>query len=426
MPWATQDGLQGAGRSRGLPSWLLCLACRAPLSAKHAPLLRRRADEQRLWSDSVGSMGCGSRLRWPSSACHLAVGAQANAAYIPGPSCLQQFMFQRQQEMEGGYLQHQQAAAAAAAGVLSSSSYGEAALPVRPRPRLACCSAQPSWPGMRCPPRWHSVTAGGQGPCLPARALCVVLWGGLCGPFLAGTNSNISSYVPCHALPACLAAHPGLAHVCALPPCLRTHAAAHTPAAPPGSRPVVQSGPTPCGTASCCAPAARASCCRRTRTCLQTPSPPASQPPSRCAPRVAQCPERSAPPCSPDCLRCLPQRAGQRLRSRCGQGAPQLPVAPAPCRTPPGSSVAGCLPLRRWPSTVRPSLTPACSPCSRPALGTQVALRWFCSRSLLRHEGITKELIDRIPGKQTDRKTPLGELNWVSAGAWDLRAPWLT
>jgi len=38
----------------------------------------------------------------------------------------------------------------------------------------------------------------------------------------------------------------------------------------------------------------------------------------------------------------------------------------------------------------------------------QVALRWFCSRSLLRHEGITKELIDRIPGKQTDRKTPLG------------------
>jgi len=38
----------------------------------------------------------------------------------------------------------------------------------------------------------------------------------------------------------------------------------------------------------------------------------------------------------------------------------------------------------------------------------QVALRWFCSSSLLRHEGITKELIDRIPGKQTDRKTPLG------------------
>ena len=48
------------------------------------------------------------------------------------------------------------------------------------------------------------------------------------------------------------------------------------------------------------------------------------------------------------------------------------------------------------------------------ASGPQVALRWFCSRSLLRHEGITKELIDRIPGKQTDRKTPLGELRGVT------------
>ncbi|EFN54506.1 hypothetical protein CHLNCDRAFT_135218 [Chlorella variabilis] len=48
-----------------------------------------------------------------------------------------------------------------------------------------------------------------------------------------------------------------------------------------------------------------------------------------------------------------------------------------------------------------------------------VALRWFCSRSLLRHEGITKELIDRIPGKQTDRKTPLGELNWVFTAITD-------
>ena len=46
----------------------------------------------------------------------------------------------------------------------------------------------------------------------------------------------------------------------------------------------------------------------------------------------------------------------------------------------------------------------------------QVALRWLCSRSLLRQEGITKELIDRIPGKQTDRKTPLGELRGLTVG----------
>ncbi|KAG1677758.1 hypothetical protein FOA52_001070 [Chlamydomonas sp. UWO 241] len=49
----------------------------------------------------------------------------------------------------------------------------------------------------------------------------------------------------------------------------------------------------------------------------------------------------------------------------------------------------------------------------------KVALRWFCSRSLLRHDGITKELIDRIPGRQTERKTPLGELNWIFTAITD-------
>eukprot|EP00879_Flechtneria_rotunda_P015680 GHRR01016402.1.p1 GENE.GHRR01016402.1~~GHRR01016402.1.p1 ORF type:complete len:539 (+),score=175.71 GHRR01016402.1:1016-2632(+) len=49
----------------------------------------------------------------------------------------------------------------------------------------------------------------------------------------------------------------------------------------------------------------------------------------------------------------------------------------------------------------------------------KVALRWFCSRSLLKHDGISKELIDRIPGRQTDRKTPLGELNWIFTAITD-------
>lgn len=91
----------------------------------------------------------------------------------------------------------------------------------------------------------------------------------------------------------------------------------------------------------------------------------------------------------------------------------------------------------------------------------KVALRWFCSRSLLRHDGITKDLIDQIPGRQasvgcslsvdvlnvsvslehltraylpssahmtlhlkpcvvqTDRKTPLGELNWIFTAITD-------
>jgi len=49
----------------------------------------------------------------------------------------------------------------------------------------------------------------------------------------------------------------------------------------------------------------------------------------------------------------------------------------------------------------------------------QVALRWFCAKSLLCSEGLTRDLIDRIPGKQTDRKTPLGELNWIFTAITD-------
>jgi hypothetical protein len=32
---------------------------------------------------------------------------------------------------------------------------------------------------------------------------------------------------------------------------------------------------------------------------------------------------------------------------------------------------------------------------------------------------VSKELIDRIPGRQTDRKTPLGELNWIFTAITD-------
>jgi hypothetical protein len=35
------------------------------------------------------------------------------------------------------------------------------------------------------------------------------------------------------------------------------------------------------------------------------------------------------------------------------------------------------------------------------------------------HAGVSKELIDRIPGRQTDRKTPLGELNWIFTAITD-------
>ncbi|KAK4392361.1 Regulatory-associated protein of TOR 1 [Sesamum angolense] len=42
----------------------------------------------------------------------------------------------------------------------------------------------------------------------------------------------------------------------------------------------------------------------------------------------------------------------------------------------------------------------------------------FCTRSLL-HESFDHSLIDRIPGRQTDRKTLLGELNWIFTAVTD-------
>ncbi|XP_048319912.1 regulatory-associated protein of TOR 1 isoform X1 [Ziziphus jujuba] len=48
----------------------------------------------------------------------------------------------------------------------------------------------------------------------------------------------------------------------------------------------------------------------------------------------------------------------------------------------------------------------------------KMALRWFCTRSLLR-EALDYSLIDKIPGRQTDRKTLLGELNWIFTAVTD-------
>ncbi|WOL04841.1 regulatory-associated protein of TOR 2 [Canna indica] len=48
----------------------------------------------------------------------------------------------------------------------------------------------------------------------------------------------------------------------------------------------------------------------------------------------------------------------------------------------------------------------------------KMALRWFCSRSLLR-DSLSYSLIDQIPGRQNDRKTLLGELNWIFTAVTD-------
>ncbi|GAB2272105.1 Regulatory-associated protein of TOR 1 [Dionaea muscipula] len=48
----------------------------------------------------------------------------------------------------------------------------------------------------------------------------------------------------------------------------------------------------------------------------------------------------------------------------------------------------------------------------------QMALRWFCTRSLLR-DSLDHSLIDKIPGRPNDRKTLLGELNWIFTAVTD-------
>jgi len=48
----------------------------------------------------------------------------------------------------------------------------------------------------------------------------------------------------------------------------------------------------------------------------------------------------------------------------------------------------------------------------------KIALRWFCStQSIL--SGITPEMVDNIPGRLNDRRTPLGELNWIFTAITD-------
>ena len=50
----------------------------------------------------------------------------------------------------------------------------------------------------------------------------------------------------------------------------------------------------------------------------------------------------------------------------------------------------------------------------------QIALRWFVFKNPLSTQGLDIETVaDSIPGKLTDRKTPLGELNWIFTAITD-------
>lgn len=49
----------------------------------------------------------------------------------------------------------------------------------------------------------------------------------------------------------------------------------------------------------------------------------------------------------------------------------------------------------------------------------KVALRWLLPRSLVHDKRITPDLVDNIPGFTNERKTPLGELNWIFTAITD-------
>jgi regulator-associated protein of mTOR len=48
----------------------------------------------------------------------------------------------------------------------------------------------------------------------------------------------------------------------------------------------------------------------------------------------------------------------------------------------------------------------------------RVALKWFLINNKLLNE-IDPSLIEKIPGKISDRRTPLGELNWIFTAVTD-------
>lgn len=49
----------------------------------------------------------------------------------------------------------------------------------------------------------------------------------------------------------------------------------------------------------------------------------------------------------------------------------------------------------------------------------KMALRWFVRRNPQSMGGLNPEVVDAIPGKANDRKTPLGELNWIFTAVTD-------
>jgi regulator-associated protein of mTOR len=49
----------------------------------------------------------------------------------------------------------------------------------------------------------------------------------------------------------------------------------------------------------------------------------------------------------------------------------------------------------------------------------QIALRWFVRNNRASMGDLDPDSVDRIPGQANDRKTPIGELNWIFTAVTD-------
>lgn len=109
--------------------------------------------------------------------------------------------------------------------------------------------------------------------------------------------------------------------------------------------------------------------------------------------------------------------AGKGALDPHSRSASQASLGPAPPYVPFRDCIqlASCRPNELLPMT--PDLPADLFTCCL-TTPIEIALRWFVSQNLL-VKNITNEMILKIPGKLNDRRTPLGELNWIFTAITD-------
>jgi regulatory associated protein of mTOR len=111
------------------------------------------------------------------------------------------------------------------------------------------------------------------------------------------------------------------------------------------------------------------------------------------------------------------RRAELERSSNRAPGTPATPGSPGSPGGPIGDDyihLASCGPNEILPTN--PNL-PADVFTSCLTTPIKIALKWFVSQTII--TGVTYDLIDKIPGRLNDRRTPLGELNWIFTAVTD-------